>query len=134
MDDAALPVDQLFSVTGKTVVVTGGTRGIGHMIAAGFAANGANVIITSRKPDAVEEAVADLSRHGQVTGLASDLSSEEGAGALYEAVAEKHEHIDVLVNNAGATWGAPLAEHDTASWRRVLDLNVEGVFHTSKFF
>lgn len=133
MDDAPSPLDQLFSVAGKTVLVTGGTRGIGRMIAGGFAANGAKVIVTSRKADAVEETVADLSRHGEVTGLPSDLSSEDGARALSEAVAEEHDHLDVLVNNAGATWGVPLAEHDSASWRRVLDLNVEGVFHTTKF-
>lgn len=133
MDATPSPIDQLFSVSGKTVLVTGGTRGIGRMIAGGFARNGARVVVTSRKADAVEETVEDLSRYGEVTGLASDLSSEEGARALAEAIADEHDHLDVLVNNAGATWGAPLADHDTASWRRVLDLNVEGVFHTTKF-
>jgi len=134
MDSTPSPIDQLFSVAGKTVLVTGGTRGIGRMIAGGFAANGATVIVTSRKADAVAETVEDLARYGEVTGLASDLSSEAGARALHEAVSADHDHLDVLVNNAGATWGAPLAEQDSASWRRVLDLNVEGVFHTTKFF
>lgn len=134
MDVSPSPIDQLFSVAGKTVLVTGGTRGIGRMIAGGFARNGATVIVTSRKADAVAETVRDLSPHGDVTGVASDLSTEDGARALHEAVAADHGHLDVLVNNAGATWGAPLAEHDSASWRRVLDLNVEGVFHTTKFF
>lgn len=125
---------ELFSVAGKTVVVTGGTRGIGRMIAGGFVAGGANVVVTSRKADAVDATVADLSHYGQCTGLASDLSTEEGARALADAVAADHDHLDVLVNNAGATWGVPLEEHDAASWDRVLNLNVQGVFHTTKFF
>lgn len=128
------PISELFSVEGKTVVVTGGTRGIGKMIASGFARAGATVVITSRKAEAVDQTVAELSEFGAVEGLPSDLSTEDGARALAEAVAARHDHVDVLVNNAGATWGAPLAEHDAASWSRVLDLNVQGVFHTTKFF
>jgi NAD(P)-dependent dehydrogenase (short-subunit alcohol dehydrogenase family) len=124
---------ELFSVAGKTVVVTGGTRGIGAMIAGGFVAAGASVVIASRKADAVESAVAELSRYGTCSGLVADLSTEDGARRFAEAVASEHASIDVLVNNAGATWGAPLADHDEASWRRVLGLNVEGVFHTTKF-
>lgn len=131
--DAPLPPDELFSVTGKTVLVTGGTSGIGRMIAGGFVAGGADVIVTSRKGHAVDDTVAALRDHGSITGLTSDLSSEDGARALADAVAADHDHLDVLVNNAGATWGAPLAEHDTASWDRVLNLNVQGVFHTTKF-
>lgn len=127
------PIADLFSVAGKTALVTGGTRGIGRMIAAGFAAGGADVIITSRKAEVVAETVAELSAYGSVTGFASDLSSEDGARAMAETVAADHDHLDVLVNNAGATWGAPLADQDSASWRRVLDLNVEGVFHATKF-
>lgn len=127
------PLDDLFSVEGKTVVVTGGTRGIGRMIASGFAMAGAKVIVTSRKADVVEKTVAELSEFGTVEGLPSDLSTEAGARALAEAIASNHEKIDVLVNNAGATWGAPLADHDADSWSRVLNLNVQGVFHTTKF-
>ena len=133
MTDAPTPHVDLFSVDGKTVVVTGGTRGIGLMIAGGFVAGGAEVIVTSRKADAVDETVAALSEHGAVSGFPSDLSTEEGARALAEAVGERFDHLDVLVNNAGATWGAPIEEHDSASWSRVLDLNVQGVFHTTKF-
>lgn len=131
---APTALTDLFSVAEKTVVVTGGTRGIGRMIAGGFVAAGATVVVTSRKAEAVDQTVAELSEFGTVTGLPSDLSTEEGARALYEAVASDHDHVDVLVNNAGATWGAPLAEHDAQSWQRVLDLNVQGVFHTTKFF
>ncbi len=131
---APTPPDQLFSVAGKTVVVTGGSRGIGRMIAGGFVAAGADVVIASRKADAVDAAVAELAAFGSCTGLAADLSTEEGARAFAEAVSSDHEAVHVLINNAGATWGAPLVDHDAASWDRVLNLNVQGVFHTTKFF
>ncbi|MGO8872577.1 MAG: SDR family oxidoreductase [Acidimicrobiales bacterium] len=136
MTDAAVPTPpaDLFSVAGKTVVVTGGTRGIGHMIASGFAVGGAAVVVASRKVDAVAATAAELSEYGTCSGIAADLSTEEGARRLAEAVGAIHPRVDVLVNNAGATWGAPLAEHDTASWERVLNLNVQGIFHTTKFF
>jgi len=136
MSDPSIPTSpaELFSVAGKTVVVTGGTRGIGRMIAGGFVAAGATVVVASRKADAVEAAVAELSRHGACSGVAADLSTESGAAGLADAVARDHPEVDVLVNNAGATWGAPLVEHDTASWDRVLNLNVQGIFHTTKYF
>jgi NAD(P)-dependent dehydrogenase (short-subunit alcohol dehydrogenase family) len=135
MDDhpAPTPVSELFSVAGKVVVVTGGTRGIGRMIAGGFVAAGAEVVVASRKAEAVAAAVDELSAFGACSGFPADLSSEAGARELADAVAGAHDRVDVLVNNAGATWGAPLAEHDTASWDRVLNLNVQGVFHTTKF-
>jgi NAD(P)-dependent dehydrogenase (short-subunit alcohol dehydrogenase family) len=136
MSDSVVPtpLDELFSVSGKVVVVTGGTRGIGRMIAAGFVAAGADVVVASRKADAVTATVDSLSELGRCSGVAADLSSEDGARQLAAAVAGGHERVDVLVNNAGATWGAPLVEHDTASWDRVLNLNVQGIFHTTKFF
>ena len=127
------PPADLFSVAGKTVLVTGGSRGIGRMIAGGFVAASADVVITSRKAEAVEATVGELSEFGTCRGFPSDLSTEGGARALADQLADQVDHLDVLVNNAGATWGAPLAEHDTASWSRVLDLNVQGVFHTTKF-
>ena len=132
--DDHVPTADLFSVADKTVVVTGGTRGIGRMIAGGFVAGGATVVVSSRKADAVEATVAQLSEYGTCTGVPADLSTEDGARVLAESVAADHDRLDVLVNNAGATWGVPLAEHDTASWNRVLDLNVQGVFHTTKSF
>jgi NAD(P)-dependent dehydrogenase (short-subunit alcohol dehydrogenase family) len=131
---APTPPDVLFDVTGKTVVVTGGTRGIGRMIAGGFVAAGADVVIASRKADAVRATVTELSAFGSCSGLAADLSTEAGARDFASSVAADHPQVHVLVNNAGATWGAPLVEHDAASWDRVLNLNVQGVFHTTKFF
>jgi NAD(P)-dependent dehydrogenase (short-subunit alcohol dehydrogenase family) len=133
-EGAPTPLSELFSVDGKVVVVTGGTRGIGRMIAGGFVAGGATVIVSSRKADACAATAEGLSAYGSCTGIAADLSTEEGAKGLADAVATLHDHVDVLVNNAGATWGVPLAEHDAASWNRVLDLNVQGVFHATKFF
>jgi NAD(P)-dependent dehydrogenase (short-subunit alcohol dehydrogenase family) len=131
---APTPPERLFSVAGKTVVVTGGTRGIGRMIAGGFVAAGATVVVASRKAEAVATAVAELSPYGTCSGLTADLSTEDGARRFAEQVAADHPAVDVLVNNAGATWGAPLREHDTASWDRVLNLNVQGIFHTTTHF
>lgn len=125
--------EDLFSVSGRTVVVTGGTSGIGRMIAEGFVAGGADVIVTSRKQAGVDATVEELSAHGTITGTTSDLSSEQGCRAFADWLAGERDTVAVLVNNAGATWGVPLEEHDEASWNRVLDLNVQGVFHTTKF-
>lgn len=125
---------ELFSVDGKVAVVTGGSRGIGLMIARGFVEAGARVYVSSRKADVCDEVAEELSKLGDCRSMPADLSTEEGCRALAEAVVAREPRVHVLVNNAGANWGAPLAEHDHASWSRVLTLNVEGVFHTTKFF
>jgi NAD(P)-dependent dehydrogenase (short-subunit alcohol dehydrogenase family) len=94
------------------------------------------VYIASRKAEVCEKVAAELSASGpgaEAIALPADLSTEDGCRALGEAVAEREDHLDILVNNAGANWGAPLEEHDAKSWGRVLGLNVEGVFHTTKF-
>src|SRR5487761_883795 len=123
---------QLFDVTGKTVLVTGGSRGIGEMIARGFVEAGAVVYISSRKVDACEALASELSRIGPCTALAADLSNEAECRRLAEEVARREDHLDVLVNNAGATWGAPIDEYDEAAFERVFALNVKGVFHLTK--
>ena len=123
----------LFDIAGKKAVVTGGGSGIGTMIARGFVEAGVDVIIASRKEASLREVTEELSRLGSCSYLVADLSIEEGCRALGEAVAERWDSLDILVNNAGANWGAPLAEQDHASWARVLNVNVEGVFHTTKF-
>ena len=125
-------MNDLFDISGRTALVTGGSRGIGLMIARGFVEAGARVYISSRKADVCEEVAAELSKVGECIALPEDLSSEVACARLADALAAREEHLDILVNNAGATWGAPLAEHDTSSWRRVLDLNVEAVFHLTK--
>jgi NAD(P)-dependent dehydrogenase (short-subunit alcohol dehydrogenase family) len=124
---------ELFDIAGKRAVVTGGGSGIGTMIATGFVEAGAHVIIASRKEDSLKEVTDSLSAKGDCSYIVADLSTEEGCRGLGEAVAARWDSLDILVNNAGANWGAPLAEQDTKSWHRVLDVNVEGVFHTTKF-
>ena len=123
----------LFSIAGKTALVTGGGRGIGKMIAEGFVDAGAIVYIASRKADVVEQVAKELSEKGTCVGLAADLSTEEGCRGLAGEIAGRTDRLDILVNNAGATWGTPLADFDEAAFERVLSLNVKGVFHLTKF-
>jgi NAD(P)-dependent dehydrogenase (short-subunit alcohol dehydrogenase family) len=123
----------LFSIAGKTALVTGGGRGIGRMIAEGFVDAGADVFIASRKAEVVEEVATELSKKGTCTGIAADLSTEDGCRALAEDISSRVDRLDILVNNAGATWGAPLEDFDEAAFERVLALNVKGVFHLTKF-
>lgn len=120
--------DDLFSVRGKTAVVTGGSRGIGRMIATGLLEAGAEVIVSSRKADELEQAAAELSAIGDCVAVPADLSSQEGAVALAGAVRERWDRLDILVNNAGATWGEPIESYPDKAWDRVLDINVRGVF------
>ncbi|HEX4564054.1 MAG TPA: SDR family oxidoreductase [Solirubrobacteraceae bacterium] len=119
----------LFDVSGKTALVTGGSRGIGLMIARGLVQAGARVLISSRKQDALYAAAAELAKDGECEAISADLSSPEGAAALAAATREHVDALDILVNNAGATWGAPLEEFPPSGWDRVMHTNVEGVFH-----
>lgn len=130
---ATSPINELFSIEGKTALVTGGSRGIGRMIAEGYVRAGARVYIASRKADECEATAAELAKEGTCFALGANVSTEEGCRSLAGAIAGREEKLDVLVNNAGATWGAPLEEFDDAAWNRVLDLNVKGVFHLTKF-
>ena len=127
-----MTASDLFSIAGKSALVTGGSRGIGKMIAEGFVDAGANVYIASRKADVVEEVAKELSKKGTCVGIPADLSKEEGCRALADDIASRVDRLDVLVNNAGATWGKPLADFDEAAFERVLALNVKGVFHLTK--
>ncbi|MET7668543.1 glucose 1-dehydrogenase [Micromonospora luteifusca] len=119
---------QLFSVEGKTVLVTGGSRGIGLMIAQGFVRAGANVIISSRKADVCEAVAKELSAEGRCEAIPVDLGDDAGAEALAAAVRERLGHLDVLVNNAGATWGAPLESYPEAAFDKLWAVNVKAVF------
>jgi NAD(P)-dependent dehydrogenase (short-subunit alcohol dehydrogenase family) len=123
----------LFSIAGKTTLVTGGSRGIGRMIATGYVEAGAKVYVSSRNAEACDELAAELSDAGECVSLPADLSTEPGCRALATALTEREPRLHVLVNNAGNTWGAPFEEFDDAAWDRVLSLNVKGVFHTTKF-
>src|SRR5271169_993999 len=126
-------MDDLFSVTGKVVLVTGGSRGIGEMIARGFVDAGAIVYISSRKADACAALAEELSHDGVCVALPADLSHEEECRRLAQELARREDHLDVLVNNAGAAWGAPMADYDERAFERVLALNVKAVFHLTKF-
>lgn len=126
-------LDELFSIRGKTALVTGGTRGIGLMIAEAYVRAGVKVYVSSRKADVCEQVATELSRHGECIGLPADLATEEECRRLAGEITDREDRLHVLVNNAGATWGAPLAEHDDAAWDRVLDLNVKAVFHLTRF-
>jgi len=118
----------LFSVEGKTAVVTGGSRGIGLMIARGLVEGGARVYVSSRKAEACRQAAEELSRAGECLALPADLSDEQGCRRLAAEVEERQGRLQVLVNNAGATWGAPLEDHPAAAWDKVLDLNLKAPF------
>jgi 2-deoxy-D-gluconate 3-dehydrogenase len=120
----------LFSIAGKTALVTGGSRGIGEMIAAGFLAHGAKVYISSRKADVLEATAERLAQEfgGDCTALPADLSDVAGIEGLAGALTEREERLDILVNNAGAAWGAPLDEFPESGWDKVMDTNVKGVF------
>jgi NAD(P)-dependent dehydrogenase (short-subunit alcohol dehydrogenase family) len=126
-------MSDLFSIAGKTALVTGGSRGIGLMIARGYVEAGARVYISSRKADVLDEVAAELSKLGECHAIAADLSAEAECRRLAEAIAARESSLDILVNNAGATWGAPLEQFDEAAWERALALNVKGVFHLTKF-
>ncbi|MER7460649.1 RhlG family 3-oxoacyl-ACP reductase [Micromonospora sp. NPDC126480] len=118
----------LFSVDGKKVLVTGGSRGIGLMIAEGFVRAGAQVIVSSRKADVCEAVAKELSAHGHCEAIPADLSTDAGAEGLAAAIRERYDRLDVLVNNAGATWGAPLEEYPESAFDKLWAVNVKAVF------
>lgn len=125
---------QLFDLTGKNAVVTGGTRGIGMMMARGLLMAGARVWISSRKADACEQARAELSEYGEVHAIPADLSREDECVRLAEEVTAAAPEVHVLVNNAGATWGEPLETFPESAWDKVLDLNLKSPFFLVRAF
>ncbi|MFZ4720631.1 MAG: glucose 1-dehydrogenase [Ilumatobacteraceae bacterium] len=122
------PGSALFSLEGKTALVTGGSRGIGFMIASGLLQAGARVVISSRKQHELDEAQLALSEFGEVRAVRADVSTVEGVDGLAREVAAHFPVLDILVNNAGATWGMPLDDFDEHAWDKVMDTNVKGVF------
>jgi NAD(P)-dependent dehydrogenase (short-subunit alcohol dehydrogenase family) len=118
----------LFDIAGKTALVTGGSRGIGLMIARGYVEAGAQVYISSRKADVCDEVAAELSKIGSCTSVPADLSRAGECERLATVVAGREPRLDILVNNAGATWGAPLADYPADAWDKVMALNAKAPF------
>src|SRR6478735_5026325 len=118
----------LFSLAGRTALVTGGSRGIGRMIAAGFLAQGARVYVSSRKADACNATAAELGAAGPCFALPADVSTMEGIEGLAAAFAAREERLDILVNNAGAAWGETFDTFPESGWDKVVDLNLKAPF------
>jgi NAD(P)-dependent dehydrogenase (short-subunit alcohol dehydrogenase family) len=118
----------LFDVSGKVALVTGGSRGIGEMIAAGYVANGVKTYISARKVDACNATAERLSEQGECVSIPADLASVEGVTALADEIKSRESQLDILVNNAGATWGASIEEFPEAGWDKIMDINVKGPF------
>jgi NAD(P)-dependent dehydrogenase (short-subunit alcohol dehydrogenase family) len=125
-------VKDLFSIAGKVALVTGGSSGIGLMIARGLVAHGAKVYVASRKAEVCEEVAAELSKEGTCLALPANLAGEDECRRLAGDLASREPALHVLVNNAGTNWGAPLAEYPDAAWDKVLALNLKAVFHLTR--
>lgn len=125
-----MTMSDLFSISGKVALVTGGSRGIGEMIAAGFLANGVKVYISSRQADVCEATATRLvdTYGGECIPIAADVSTFAGVQGLTKAIAAAEPKLDILVNNAGAAWGADLDDFPEKGWDKVMDVNVKGVF------
>lgn len=123
-----LEITSLFGIAGKTAVVTGGSRGIGFMIASGLVANGVTTYITARKEAECEAAAERLSAHGTCVAVPADLSTTDGLASFVERIAAAEPAIDILVNNAGAAWGAPLGEFPESGFDKVLNINLKAPF------
>jgi len=127
------PVLKLFDLTGKTALVTGGSRGLGLQIAQALGEAGAKVLLTSRKAAALEESAAALQAVGiEASWIAADMSEPSEVQRVADAAMQRLGQVDVLVNNAGATWGAPAQDYPLAAWDKVMNLNVRSVFLTSQ--
>ncbi|MBC7394535.1 MULTISPECIES: SDR family oxidoreductase [unclassified Variovorax] len=123
-----MDTSNLFSLKGRTALITGGSRGIGRMIAEGYLAQGARVYISARKAAACDQTAKELSAFGTCISLPADVSTLAGAQALVDAYAKHESSLDILVNNAGAAWGAPYDEFPESGWDKVVDLNLKAPF------
>lgn len=126
----SMTLEELFSIRGKVALVTGGSRGIGEMIAAGLVANGAKVYISSRKTEACDATAERLTERfgGECISAPADLANLEGVESLVTELERRETRLDILVNNAGVSWGAALGEFPEIGWDKVMDTNVKGVF------
>ena len=127
------PISQLFDLTGRSALVTGGSRGLGLQIAEALGEAGAKVMLTSRKAAELEQAVATLRQRGiDAHWIAADASQPDEARRVCTETLQRLGPVDILVNNAGAAWAAPAEDHPTAAWDKVMDLNVRGLFLLSR--
>ena len=124
----AIDVPQLFSVQGKVALVTGGSRGIGLMIARGYVEGGARVYISSRKKEVCDQVASQLSQFGECVSVPADLSTGAGCKQLAEEISRREKALHVLVNNAGAVWGARIDDYPEDGFDKVMDLNVKSAF------
>lgn len=122
----------LFDLSGKVAIVTGGSRGIGAMIAQGFVAAGAKTYITARKQAELEATAAQISENGECIAISSDLSTMAGIESFVAEIQARESQVDILVNNAGATWGQAIDEFTEQGWDRVMDLNTKSIFFLSQ--
>lgn len=124
-----MSIKQLFDLTGRVALITGGSRGLGLQIAEALGEMGAKVAITARKQSELDEATAHLKGMGiAVTAISNDLQNTQGAKLLVEKILAIHHRLDILVNNAGTTWGAPAEEHPLEAWNKVINLNLTAIF------
>jgi len=123
-----MPISSLFDISGKTALVTGGSRGIGLMIARGFVEAGVKVYISSRKADACEKAAAELSKIGTCIPLAHDLGSTAEVHKLAGEIKQREKTLDILINNAGAAWAEPIDTYSEAGWDKLMAVNLKAVF------
>ncbi len=121
-------MQDLFSLTGKTAVVTGGSRGIGAMIARGLVGSGVKTYITARREEELRATEAALGELGECIAIPADLSDEQGLKQFAGEIRERENALHILFNNAGASWGAPIDEFPEAGWDKVMDLNVKSIF------
>ena len=127
------PVQKLFDLSGKTALITGGSRGLGLQMAHALGEAGAKVMLSSRKAQDLEEAAAELQAAGiDARWIAADCSKEDQTRRLADETVQRMGPVDILVNNAGASWGAPAEEHPVEAWDKVMNLNVRGYFILSQ--
>lgn len=123
---------ELFSIEGKTALITGGSRGIGLMMARGFVESGAKVYISSRKRDVCHQVAEELSKRGTCIAIPADVSTDEGLQELVTGYTEKEQQLDVLINNAGKGWEAPLESFPDKGWDSVMNINVKSIFKLTR--
>ena len=133
-DKSDIDTETLFDLKGKTALVTGGSRGIGLMIAQGYVERGVKVYISSRKVDVCDAVAAELSELGECVALPTDISTPEGCLTLADALSEREDKLDILVNNAGITWGADFDDYPDAGFSKVMEINVRSIFSLTRNF